>query len=156
MRGQLRALAESHGVRGAVRLCGRQSPEELQWFYGAADVFALATSHEGWANVFLEAMACGLPVVTTRVGGNAEVVAEPRAGHAGQLLGCAGVRATRSTSALSRHWDRERDRRVRALEHVGRPDRAAGREFRRSLQGTARGAAQVGPDREQGLSKRTA
>jgi teichuronic acid biosynthesis glycosyltransferase TuaC len=34
----------------------------------------LATANEGWANVFLEAMACGLPVVTTNVGGNAEVV----------------------------------------------------------------------------------
>jgi len=40
----------------------------------------LATANEGWANVFLEAMACGLPVITTEVGGNKEVVNDPRLG----------------------------------------------------------------------------
>ena len=39
-------------------------------------MFVLSTRNEGWANVLLEAMACGLPVVTTDVGGNAEVVPE--------------------------------------------------------------------------------
>lgn len=74
MRAELQALARAQGVSDVVRFCGIQPPEDLKWFYGAADVFALATEHEGWANVFLEAMACGLPVITTRVGGNAEVV----------------------------------------------------------------------------------
>ena len=80
MSGRLRALASELGVERAVHFCGPQPPEGLKWFYGAADVFALATAHEGWANVFLEAMACGLPVVTTRVGGNAEVVASESVG----------------------------------------------------------------------------
>ena len=44
-------------------------------------MFVLATRNEGWANVFLEAMAVGLPVVTTDVGGNAEVVCRPALGR---------------------------------------------------------------------------
>lgn len=81
MRSELEALARECGVSDAVRFCGSQRPETLKWFYGAADVFVLATEHEGWANVFLEAMACGLPVVTTRVGGNAQVVSAPWLGE---------------------------------------------------------------------------
>lgn len=77
---QLAALAKQHGVADCVRLCGRQMPDDLKWYYSAADVFALATEFEGWANVFLEAMACGLPVVTTRVGGNPEVITSEAVG----------------------------------------------------------------------------
>ena len=77
----LAAQAAALGVADAVRLCGRQPPEALRWHYGAADVFALATAYEGWANVFLEAMACGLPVISTAVGGNAEVVSSPQLGR---------------------------------------------------------------------------
>ncbi len=57
-----------------VRFLGALSSEELKKPLSSADVFVLATENEGWANVFLEAMACGLPIVTTDVGGNKEVV----------------------------------------------------------------------------------
>lgn len=77
---ELEALARSHEVGDIVQFCGRQPHDALKWYYGAADVFAQATAFEGWSNVFLEAMACGLPVVTTRVGGNAEVVASDAVG----------------------------------------------------------------------------
>ena len=59
---------------------GAQPSEKLKDVLSAADLFVLATSNEGWANVFLEAMACGLPVVSTDVGGNAEVVCEDKLG----------------------------------------------------------------------------
>jgi len=72
--------AEELGVADHVRLLGRAAPDELRWPLSAADLFVLATRNEGWANVFLEAMACGLPVVTTDVGGNGEVVCRPELG----------------------------------------------------------------------------
>ena len=57
-----------------VRFLGAYPSEQLKLPLSAADLFVLATANEGWANVFLEAMACGLPVITTEVGGNKEVV----------------------------------------------------------------------------------
>ena len=62
------------GLDDCVRFLGTIASDELPAVLCAANVFVLATSNEGWANVFLEAMACGLPVVTTNVGGNQEVV----------------------------------------------------------------------------------
>lgn len=67
------AITES-GLQNHVRLCGRVNPEDLRWYLSAADVFTLATQNEGWPNALMEALACGLPIVTTDVGGNAEIV----------------------------------------------------------------------------------
>jgi glycosyltransferase involved in cell wall biosynthesis len=63
-----------------VRFLGAYPSDQLKIPLSAADLFVLATANEGWANVFLEAMACGLPVITTEVGGNKEVVNDPRLG----------------------------------------------------------------------------
>jgi len=106
-RGELEALARQHGVADIVRFCGRQPQEALRWHYGAADVFAQATEFEGWSNVLLEAMACGLPVVTTRVGGNAEVVTDP---SLGELVDWWDPDAFRDAvdRALTHGWNRER------------------------------------------------
>lgn len=63
-----------------VKFLGPIAAEKLSQPLSAADVFVLSTRNEGWANVLLEAMACGLPVVATDVGGNSEVVCGPSLG----------------------------------------------------------------------------
>jgi glycosyltransferase involved in cell wall biosynthesis len=88
-----------------VHFLGPLPPEELKRPLSAADVFVLATRNEGWANVFLEAMACGLPVVSTDVGGNAEVVCRPELGTL-VPFGDASALAAALDDALVRDWDR--------------------------------------------------
>ena len=80
-RASLLALAQRLGVEAAVTLAGAQPNAELLRWYSAADVFLLASSREGWANVLLEAMACGTPVVATDIWGTPEVVASEAVGR---------------------------------------------------------------------------
>lgn len=77
----LRALAKEQGVADRVRFLGRLGHAELREVYAASDILVLASSREGWANVLLEAMACGTPVVASNVWGTPEVVAAPEAGE---------------------------------------------------------------------------
>lgn len=76
----LRALAQRLGVADRVRFAGARPHAELRHFYGAADVMVLASAREGWANVLLEAMACGTPVVASPAWGSREAVSSPAAG----------------------------------------------------------------------------
>ena len=79
-RGRLDALAMRLGVADRVRMMGAQPHAALGRYYGAADLLVLASSREGWANVLLEAMACGTPVVASNIPGNDEVVQDRAAG----------------------------------------------------------------------------
>ncbi len=80
-RGNLEAQAASLGVSDRVRFLGQIPNEALKWWYSAADALVLCSSREGWANVLLEAMACGTPVVATNIWGTPEVVSVPEAGE---------------------------------------------------------------------------
>jgi glycosyltransferase involved in cell wall biosynthesis len=76
----LARLIEQHGLGDRVRLLGPRPHGELPALYGAADALVLASSREGWANVLLESMACGTPVVASNIPGNPEVVSSADAG----------------------------------------------------------------------------
>lgn len=101
---ELRAQATALGVADAVCFLGPLPPERVREPLSAADVFVLATRNEGWANVFLEAMACGLPVVTTDVGGNAEVVCRSELGEVVPFDDAAALRGALER-ALVMAWD---------------------------------------------------
>lgn len=103
---QLRERVQRRNLGTSVQFLGHRSPDELPRILSAADVFVLATANEGWANVFLEAMACGLPVVTTDVGGNREVVADERLGTVVALDDPAALESALG-HALQTEWDRE-------------------------------------------------
>jgi glycosyltransferase involved in cell wall biosynthesis len=68
----IRALVAARGLDESVVLCGFQ---KNPWKYIArADVFALTSRYEGFGNVLVEAMACGVPVVATRSSGTSDIV----------------------------------------------------------------------------------
>jgi glycosyltransferase involved in cell wall biosynthesis len=79
-RDRLKACIARLGLTGRVRLFGARPHAELPLLYGAADASVLSSSREGWANVLLESMACGTPVVASPIWGNPEVVRTPAAG----------------------------------------------------------------------------
>jgi glycosyltransferase involved in cell wall biosynthesis len=77
---KLKRLAAEFGVEERVRFIGTQTQQQINQWFKAADAAILASSREGWANVLLEAMASGTPVVATKVWGTPEVVASEDVG----------------------------------------------------------------------------
>jgi len=80
-RARLEAQIARLGLEGRVRLLGTIPHDDLPALLGAADVMALASSSEGLANAWVEALACGTPVTITDAGGAHEVVTTPAAGR---------------------------------------------------------------------------
>lgn len=77
----LRRRMEREGLVGGVRFLGPQPQERLRTLYVAADVTVLPSYYESFGMVALEAMACGSPVVASRVGGLTTTVRDGVTGH---------------------------------------------------------------------------
>jgi UDP-glucose:(heptosyl)LPS alpha-1,3-glucosyltransferase len=88
------ALADRLGVTGRVRFLGGQP--DVRPYYGAADCFALPTLYDPMPNAALEALACGLPVVTSTSSGAAELIEPEVNGH---------VCAATDVAVLASHLD---------------------------------------------------
>ena len=80
-RAALQAQAQRLGVANRVSLLGAVPHAALPDLLRAADVMALASASEGLANAWVEALACGTPIVITDAGGAGEVVTTPAAGR---------------------------------------------------------------------------
>ncbi len=70
----LESMVKNLGLERKVHLVGRKSQEELATYLAAADMFVLNTGYEGFSHQILEAMTAGVPVITTAVGGNKEII----------------------------------------------------------------------------------
>ncbi len=66
---RLRALREELGISELVTFLGAQAQDTLPYYYSAADVLVMPSHYESFGMVALEAMACGTPVIASRVGG---------------------------------------------------------------------------------------
>ena len=115
-RGETEALVRELGLEARVRLLGerRDVPQVL----AALDLFTLPSIAEGMSNTVLEAMAVGLPVVATRVGGNPELVED---GVTGRLVPVSDREAL--AEALTGYLD---DPHLRAVHGKAAGERALG------------------------------
>jgi sugar transferase (PEP-CTERM/EpsH1 system associated) len=113
LRAEARQLLEGAGVPDLAWLPGERNdvPDILR----GLDCFVLPSLAEGISNTILEAMACGLPVIATRVGGNAELVVEGRTGE----LVLAGDAEAMAAAIVG--YAREPDR-ARAAGRAGRAE----------------------------------
>lgn len=76
-----RALARELGVETRVHFLGPVANADLPQFYRAADAVVMPSASEGLANAWVEALACGAPIVISDAGGAAELVTSPLAGR---------------------------------------------------------------------------
>lgn len=72
-------LAKKHGIEKKIIFAGEHS--HMEKFYAAGDIFVFPTLYDPFANVCLEAMACGLPVITTMMNGAAEIIEDGKNGY---------------------------------------------------------------------------
>jgi glycosyltransferase involved in cell wall biosynthesis len=110
----LEGLARKLGIASAIRWHGWLPPAALRQMYQSADCLVNPSLYEGMSNVVLEAMACGLPVIASRVPGNEELVLDSDTGFLFDLpepaamvsalaqLRDAGLRRRMGSSARSR------------------------------------------------------
>lgn len=106
LRSDLERLATELGIRGRTSFLGYQSNP---WrFMSKASVFVLASDFEGFGNVLVEAMACGVPVVSTRAPFGPEYVLA--GGECGRLVPCGDAEAM--AAAIASLLDDEESRRA--------------------------------------------
>jgi glycosyltransferase involved in cell wall biosynthesis len=75
---EVQRKAQARNLVGAVHMAGHCS--DVAIWYRAADLYVIPSHHEGLSNSMVEALACGLPVISTRVSGSSILVESPIAG----------------------------------------------------------------------------
>ena len=78
---RLRRMVNDLNVAGSVEFVGRVDQDRLPWYYSAADVCVVPSYYESFGLVALESMACGTPVVASRVGGLPTIINHGKTGY---------------------------------------------------------------------------
>jgi glycosyltransferase involved in cell wall biosynthesis len=138
-RAELAALIKRLGLSGRATLVGRVPHQAIPLWMSAGDLFCLPSVSEGCPNVVVEALACGTPVVASRVGGIPELVRETTSGFLVNP-GRPDELAAAIERALAGGWDPAAIRRT--VEDRGWAESA--RRIGALLQSAARAAA-LGP-----------
>ena len=94
-----RALAQRLGVADRVHLMGPVANADLPQLYRAVDAVVMPSVSEGLANAWVEALACGTPIVISDAGGAAELVTSPAAGRIVERTPAAIANAVRALLA---------------------------------------------------------
>jgi glycosyltransferase involved in cell wall biosynthesis len=105
LRPALENLIRELRLQEKVSLVGPRPNEELALWFSAANVSCLVSFREGWPNVLMESIACGTPIVATRVGGVPEIICSPDLGVMAEQ-NSESVAATLQL-ALAREWNRK-------------------------------------------------
>lgn len=106
LKGELSKMAFDLGIANKVKFVGSVLHEETIFWYNAADIYCLPSLWEGCPNVVIESLACGTPVVSTKVGGIPDLV--PKEDY-GFLVPSGDSRSLTDAldRALEKKWNRE-------------------------------------------------
>lgn len=77
----LRSQTKALNLEARIKFVGQKNPAEMPEYFSVADVLCLPSEREGWANVMLEAMACGASIVARNVDGALELITEGAPGR---------------------------------------------------------------------------
>jgi glycosyltransferase involved in cell wall biosynthesis len=106
-RADAETLAARLGVAGSVEFVGKQPQSQVREYLSVADLLLLPSQSESFGLTALEAMACEVPVIATRVGGIPELVEDKGCGYLFEIGDVDGMAAA-SLRVLSDHAERER------------------------------------------------
>lgn len=101
-----------------VRLLGQVEKEKLWQYLRAAEMFVLNTGYEGLSHVIIEALALGAPVITTRVGGNPELILDNETGLLVKYNDCEDLK--QSILALEENPEKREQLTFKAKESLGK------------------------------------